>query len=384
MSTPGQYLERYTFEYLIAQALTRVPDDIDKREGSIIYDALAPACYELSDAYERFRKLLLETFAITATGENLDWRASEQGITRHAATYSVRKGEFTYTDGSPASIAVGSRFSTIVEANSINYYVDSQYVTPEGEVEPGSYNLIAETIGTIGNDYVGPLLPITNISNLATATLTTIITPARDVETDDELRIRYFSRLNAKSFGGNVAQYDERVKEISGVGEVQIYPTWNGGGTVKVSVIDAQYNRISTDFISQIQEIVDPTQDGSGLGTAPIGHIVTVTTPTTKVINVQASLVLRAGFALTQVQTPIEDAINGYLLELRKDWGVHNAMNEYQLAVFLARINAAIINVPGVANVKHTMLNGSSADITLSETALLQELPVLGTVVLNG
>ena len=152
MSTPGQYLERYTFEYLIAQALTRVPDDIDKREGSIIYDALAPACYELSDAYERFRKLLLETFAITATGENLDWRASEQGITRHAATYSVRKGEFTYTDGSPASIAVGSRFSTIVEANSINYYVDSQYVTPEGVVEPESYNLIAETIGTEGNE----------------------------------------------------------------------------------------------------------------------------------------------------------------------------------------------------------------------------------------
>ena len=226
-------------------------------------------------------------------------------------------------------------------------------------------------------------MPITNISNLASATLTTIITPARDVETDDELRIRYFSRLNAKSFGGNVAQYDERVKEISGVGEVQIYPTWNGGGTVKVSVIDAQYNRISTDFISKIQEIVDPTQDGSGLGTAPIGHIVTVTTPTTKVINVQASLVLRAGFALTQVQTPIEDAINGYLLELRKDWGVNNAMNEYQLAVFLARINAAIINVPGVANVKNTKLNGSSADITLSETALLQELPVLGTVVLN-
>ena len=165
---------------------------------------------------------------------------------------------------------------------------------------------------------------------------------------------------------------------------MQIYPTWNGGGTVKVSVIDAQYNRISTDFISQIQEIVDPTQDGSGLGTAPIGHIVTVTTPTAKVINVQASIDLRAGFTLTQVQTPIEDAINGYLLELRKDWGVHNAMNEYQLAVFLARINAAIINVPGVANVKNTMLNGSSADITLSETALLQELPVLGTVVLNG
>ena len=86
---------------------------------------------------------------------------------------------------------------------------------------------------------------------------------------------------------------------------------------------------------------------------------------------------------MTQMQPLIEEAINGYLLELRKDWGVNDAMNKYYLAVYLARINAAIINVPGVANVKNTMLNGSAADIILSETASLQELPVLGTVVLN-
>ena len=35
----GDYLEQYTFEYLMEQSLSRVPDTIDKREGSIIYDA---------------------------------------------------------------------------------------------------------------------------------------------------------------------------------------------------------------------------------------------------------------------------------------------------------------------------------------------------------
>ena len=38
MSEISQYLEKYTPEYLLAQALESVPDDIDKREGAIIYD----------------------------------------------------------------------------------------------------------------------------------------------------------------------------------------------------------------------------------------------------------------------------------------------------------------------------------------------------------
>ena len=44
-------LHKYTYDYLLNQALSRVPDTIDKREGSIIYDALAPACYELAGFY---------------------------------------------------------------------------------------------------------------------------------------------------------------------------------------------------------------------------------------------------------------------------------------------------------------------------------------------
>ena len=54
----GDYLEKYTFEYLIDSALSRVSDSIDKREGSIIYDALAPACYELAEVYMQLRSIL--------------------------------------------------------------------------------------------------------------------------------------------------------------------------------------------------------------------------------------------------------------------------------------------------------------------------------------
>lgn len=378
----GDYLEQYTFEYLLNSALARVPDSLDKREGSIIYDALAPACYELSTAYEEFRKLLIQTYVSTASGQYLDLRVAELGIDRYPATYASRRADFTYQDGAPAVIPIGSRFSTIVEANSLNYYVDSQYVDEQGKSVPGSYVLICEELGTKGNSYSGAILPINNIYNLATATLSTVLTPARDMETDEELRTRYFETLKTKAFGGNIAQYDSEIKAISGVGEVQIYPTWNGGGTVKCSIISADYNTVSTEFVANVQEKLDPPPQGQGLGIAPIGHVVSVVTPTQKVINVSAKVVISPRYTLAQLRSAIEQAISNYLLELRKDWGLPDEVNEYSLAVYTARINAAIISVAGVSNVSNVTINGSKDDLVLSETAQLQELPVMGTVTL--
>ena len=43
--------EDMTYENILQGMLNRVPEDIDKREGSVIYDALAPAAYFLADQY---------------------------------------------------------------------------------------------------------------------------------------------------------------------------------------------------------------------------------------------------------------------------------------------------------------------------------------------
>lgn len=380
----GDYLDKYTFTFLINQALKNVPDSLDKREGSIIYDALAPACYELAETYADFKSLLMNTYASSANGEYLDLRAAELGLTRYAATQAVRRGDFTYSGGTPATIPLGSRFSTIVESGSVNFYVDSPYIDLETEsIVPGAYNLICEERGIVGNDYVGPLLPISNINNLESATMSTIITPARDVETDEELRIRYFDTVNKKAFGGNVAQYEEEIKAIAGVGEVQVFPVWNGGGTVKCSVIDAEYNAISDEFIAQIQETLDPPPQGTGLGIAPIGHSVTVTTPTVLYVNIETTITIDNRYTLPQLEGTIKVAIENYLLELRRLWGVGNELNQYSLAVYIARINAAILSVSGVANITGTKINESTNDLILTENANLQQLPVLGSVTIN-
>lgn len=379
----GDYLDKYTFKYLMESALDNVPDSLDKREGSIIYDALAPACYELAEYYMELKKILENTFASTASNEYLDLRAAEQGLERYAASYAVKRGDFLTSSGNPAVIPIGSRFSVISDTLNLNYIVTEAYLDEFGAVVPGAYRMTCEEIGTQGNSYTGPLIPITYIQSLKTATLSDLLVPARDEETDDELRDRYFLTVNDKPFGGNLAQYDEVLKGIDGVGEVQIYPVWNGGGSVKLSVIDAEYNIITNDFITTLQNMIDPTPQGTGLGLAPIGHTVTVTTPTEKTIDITATVVLESGYTLGQVTPLIEEAIESYLLGLREIWGIADDLNNYALAVYIARINAAVLGVAGIANITGTTINGLASDLTLTQDATTQELPVLGTVIVS-
>ena len=139
----GDYLEVYTFDYLMAQALSQVPNTVDKRQGSIIYDALAPACYRLADFYNTLRNVYKDTFAETATGESLDYRVAEQGITRYSATCAIKKAYFASAAEQPMAVPLGARFSTISDVNPITYAVISAYAE-NGVVQPGYYQLQCE------------------------------------------------------------------------------------------------------------------------------------------------------------------------------------------------------------------------------------------------
>ncbi len=54
--------ENITYEVILQRMLDRVPNNIDKREGSIIYNALAPAAVELQNMYIEFDAILNEAF----------------------------------------------------------------------------------------------------------------------------------------------------------------------------------------------------------------------------------------------------------------------------------------------------------------------------------
>ena len=282
---------------------------------------------------------------------------------------------------------MGARFSTVSDTSPINYTVIDYFYDDSGLYVPGYYQLRCEEAGTIGNQYSGTLVNITFIKGVSTAEMSTLLIPARNTETDEELRVRYFAALNQKAFGGNIADYREKVTALSGVSAVQIYPVWNGGGTVKLSIVDPEYNPVSNEYIKEVQEYIDPEnsqgETGDGLGIAPIGHKVTVVTPTEVSVAVSATLVLKTGYTKGQVEEPIKNALAAYIKELRQSWAISNDLNQYSTAIFIARVTSAIVNVAGVANVTHVTLNGAAEDIEFTENAQIQQLPKLGEVTIN-
>jgi len=72
--------EQMTFERVLQRMLSAVPANVDKREGSILYDALCGAALEMANLYLELDVILNETFADTASREFLIRRAAERGL----------------------------------------------------------------------------------------------------------------------------------------------------------------------------------------------------------------------------------------------------------------------------------------------------------------
>lgn len=360
-----------TYQRLLQKMLDRVPDTYDKRDTSPIPTALGPAAWIMEGFYLSLDQVQRTAFVQTATGQSLDYLAVIAGLTRYPASSAVRLGVFN------TAVPIGARFSTIDGADSINFVVTAATDTAN------QYQLTAETPGLVGNGYAGAILPITAIQGLTSARLTDILVPGDDEETDEELRDRLITSLNERPFAGNIASYRENILAIDGVGAVQVYPTWNGGGTVKCSVLGADFLPASEELVANIQTAIDPpTNQGLGLGLAPIGAQVTIVSPAALTVGVSATITLAAGYGIGQVQQPVEDSIAAYLLSVRQGWDTNSGSTDvaYAADVYLSRITAAIVGTPGVANVTNVQLNGGTADLILTETGTEQQVPVLGAV----
>lgn len=386
MNVLSEYLQKYTYDYILTEALSKVPDNVDKREGSIIRDALSPCCYEAAKHILYLADIIEQTYIETANGLWLDGRVIEGGVTRDPATYAKKLGVFKTQLDEPCQISIGQSFSTVGDTI-LNYTAVQVYTNEDGDVVPGSYIMQCNTVGSMGNSYIGRIVPNDYIEKLASAEITTLLYPGEEEESDDSLRERFLANLIKTAFGGNIAQYRQWAKEIPGIGGVQVYPVWAGGGTVKLSIIDTDYNSCSSEFCQTILEKFDPENSGGetglGLGIAPIGHKVTVSTPLPRTINVSGKITLLPGYKLEILMPDIKATLENYLLSLREAWENSDDENNYSVTVYLGRINFAILNVKGVSSAYELKLNETDTDIKLTETSSLQEIPVLGTVSLD-
>ena len=347
-----------TFETLMKRMLSRVPENIDKREGSIIWDAIAPVAIEFVENYIALNTVVNESFADTQSREYLIRRIAERGLEPKPATKAILKGVFT-----PASLEL--KMNVRFNCDNLNYKVI-------GKISEGVYKLECETFGVVGNEKFGRLIPIEYIDGLETANLTELLIPAENEEETEKLRQRYFDSFDKNAFGGNIADYIQKTNALKGVGSTRVTPVWKGGGTVLLTILNSDFDRASSVLIKEVQNAIDPSKDAEGLGIAPIGHVVTVQTAEGVAVNISAQFIFSDNYNFPMLKSQIEKIVADYLLEQRKLW----ADVDY-LTIRVSQIEARILNnTVGILDIINTTINGSKDNLVLTQ----YQIPVMGSV----
>ncbi len=394
-----------TYSDLLERMMNRVSEKFDKREGSVIFDTLSPTSLELQILYTQLNTILAEAYGDTASRDFLILRCKERGITPTPASKAVLRGVFT-----PEGIdVIGKRFNV----GDLNYIVLRPATDGKGGCE-----VQCETAGIVGNQETGAMIPIDYIQGLETAELTEVLIPGEDEEDTEALRQRYFDSFNEKAFGGNVRDYLEKTNAISGIGSTKVTRVWNGdispadmipsdevshwcsvvlenadtseavkswlttvfnaakdkklttGGTVLLTILNSDFEVASDTLIRTVQETIDPYEyTGEGYGVAPIGHVVTVKSADSIPVEVKTNITFDVGYGWSNLQSLIDEAISGYLAELRKTW----AKSPY-LVVRISQIETRLLQIKGIVDIGDTEINGAASNLTLGK----YEVPVYG------
>lgn len=399
--------EDQTYENLLANAMARVSSTFDKREGSMVYNGVAPSMAELAQLYMGLDFVFTATYITTAPRNYLIERAKDRGLSPKAASAAVFRAEFNI------EVPIGSRFS----CEELNFIVTERMTSADTKTGL-SHKVTCETVGSAANDCAGDLISIEYISGLTTAKLVELLIPGDDEEDTEVFRQRILDAVQSQTFGGNQADYKAKVLGIDGVAAVKVHPVWNAdtppsglipsanvtswynstinsinnaeakawltavytsainkkltvGGTVKLVIMAANNAAPSEELIDIVQTAIDPTQNaGEGLGLAPIGHVVKVEGVIPTTITVSTHLTFATGYVWNDAKAAVNDTISKYFNELAEAWE-----NGGDLIVRISQIESRILSECSayIADIDSTKLNNAAQNITLGE----DNIPVL-------
>ena len=347
--------ESQTYEAILARLMSRVTTkypNLDNREGSVIFDALAPAALEMAIMYTELENVRNESFVNTATREYILIACEQMGmdISVFNASFGIHKGVFD------VQVPLSSRWNC-----DLYNFVITEYIGLEDGYH--AYKLECETDGTTPNNQTGNLTPITDApSNLRYAQLVECLIEGENETADDDIRKAYFDYVNSVATDGNVSQYYRWCTDFDGIGNAKVIPLWNGANTVKVSILNASNRKASDTLIDEFQKFLDPNSEGMGNGEAPIGAFVTVTTATEVPISISATVKMKDGFTDTStINTALEN---------------HFAQIAYEKSnLSYMTIGAVILSAEGVDFITDLLIEGGTSDITIGS----EEIGVLGT-----
>ncbi len=366
--------ENKTYDNILQEVLNAAPEDIDTRQGSIFYDAVSGVVIKIAELYADLELISELTQIDTASGEYLDSKASEHGITRHLATNAKYCVEF-----------VG-----LMPESGERFFIDGLYFTLI--ITDDVTYLQAEANGTNGNTVVSgtPAIPVNDIVNLRSATFGNILEYGTDIETDESLRQRIHEKISGQAENGNRQHYKTWCESFDGVGKARIFPLWNGPNTVKAVLINPLGLPCSDELTRKVQNYIDPAEkgytttvdgvlytvgDGLGEGVANLGAHFTASSAQVENIDVSFAAEVASNFTAEDVKNQAEISIAEHFKNM-----VLTAENPTDVVVRLSSVGAIISGLDAVLDYSNLTINGNTENISLDENSV----PVLKEVTVNA
>ena len=339
-----------TYEEIKQRILNNTDIDVDKREGSFLNNMASPLSYELAKFYIEQQDLVNMAFVKNGYFNYLDAKCEEYGISRKQGTKAV--GEVIFTGENGTLISNG----TMLFVDDLYFVVLNDTTITENQAElvvealeaGKQYNLLANTKLTLTE----PINGVTDIyvkSNFENGT---------DIESDEDLRERFFTTIKKSYTSGNVAHYEMWTLEVNGTGACKVYPLKNGNGTVEIVITNSDMLGASSELIEKVKANIEEKR--------PIGASVSVVSATEKAINVSATVRLSRGYSQSEVETLFKDKLTQYLKEIAfKDTYVSTA-----------RLGNLLLDTTGVFDYTDFKVNGAINNVELSDT----DVPKIGTI----
>lgn len=343
---------------ILSRLLDRVPEDFDKREGNLIYTDLSSDSLEFKKIYDFLDFLSEQQSPLTADRNFLEGWAEPFNIIPRQPTYAILKASIVMNDG--YELPIGSRFNQEMLS----------FIVLEKEADT-IYSVQCEQAGETGNTAYGQILPVVNIPGLVSAHIVGLEIPGTELESDESLLNRFLEHFTQKAFGGNMADYRQKVLSIQGVGGVKCFRLFEGKELhVGVYIMDSQQKVPTKELIDLVQETLHPLIDGyeeavienSGDGIIPIGHIVHVLPVEEEIVNVHLHLDLSTLVSYDEIAEEVESTIENVINNTNKDWGI-----EKEVYVRIRDIENAVYAIEGVRECYDTEINGVMSNYTLGD-----------------
>jgi uncharacterized phage protein gp47/JayE len=345
-------------ESIKAEILAALSDTVETREGSFANTLVSPVAYQLYKVYQLLPQIEAMVLPDASSGEYLDRRAADFGLTRIDGTKATVTLRFTaYTNTTVGTIPAGTGVTT---SDGLVFYT-----TEAGDLTDGTVDIPAEA-AAVGRAYnVDPYTLTTLLVNSGTVAYVTNPLAAvggTDVESDEEFLARYRAYLQRPVSSGNAAHYVQWATEVSGVVNAAVEPLWDGNGTVKVVVGGPDMEPVDETIVEACAEHIEAER--------PIGATVTVVSVEALAVNAEATVVLIEGYTAQQVQDEFEAALGKLLAGM--SFGETNILR-------YSRVLALLLDCEGVEEYTALTVNDAKANVTAAPEQVL----TLGTVIVS-